>query len=170
VQVGAQARGGLPDPLAPCRSTSPRGCNLTLLETVLVLREVNGYIPQLGDMIRVDRPLYKHVGIYVGVRGAYGPSVIHNDKGGGVILSSLAEFSGGTPAYLHQAATGNYFDREEIANRAFSLLGRKFDLLTFNCEHAANWAQSAKLESPQLRGAFFLVALFFGLFLITRKA
>jgi hypothetical protein len=122
-----------------------------------------GYIPQLGDIIRIDRPLYRHVGIYVGSQTPGGPDVVHNDKHGGVILSTLAEFSAGFPVYVHKAATGNYFQRQQIAKRALDLLGGKFDLLTFNCEHVANWAQSEKMESPQLQAFFAVLAIVVGL-------
>jgi hypothetical protein len=119
------------------------------------------YNLQIGDMIRVDRPLYRHVGIYVGQRAFDPRDVIHNDKGGGVVLSTLADFSAGSAVFIHQPAAGDIFEREAIVQRAFSLLGIKFDLLAFNCEHAATFAQSGKSESPQLQ-AFAVVALLFG--------
>ena len=103
------------------------------------------YVPQIGDMISIDRFGYKHVGIYVGMRGHGANDVVHNDKGGGVVVASLADFSKGATIHLHKAASGDYFQREAIASRAFSLVGRKFDLFTFNCEHAANWAQTGRL-------------------------
>jgi Lecithin retinol acyltransferase len=117
------------------------------------------YMFNVGDMIEIDRFLYRHVGIYVSPR-ADGRDILHNDKNGGVVLSTLAEFSGGKPVKLRQPAPSNYFQRQEIANRALSLLGQKFDLLTFNCEHAATWAQNGEKHSPQLQGAFLLLGIF----------
>lgn len=117
------------------------------------------YVPQIGDMIRVSRVFYNHVGIYAGARGFDGRCVVHNDKNGGVVFSTLAEFSGGAPVHLHKAATGNYHERMEIADRAFSLIGQKFNLVKFNCEHAATWSQTGKMESPQLEGYVFLCLL-----------
>jgi hypothetical protein len=130
---------------------------------------MKAYTLQVGDMIQVGRFLYNHVGIYVGSRTADGRDVVHNDKNGGVVLSTLAEFSGGKPVQLHTAASGNYVEREAIANRALSLLGRRFDLLTFNCEHAANWAQSGKLESPQIKGFVLFALIVGGLALVARR-
>jgi hypothetical protein len=126
---------------------------------------------QVGDMIRVSRLPYNHVGIYVGRRFHAGRAgdVIHNDKWVGVVLSTLADFSGGGPVQVHRAATGNYFQREAVVDRALSLLGKRFDLLAFNCEHAANWAQTGNSESPQLQGLLVLVAIFGGLALLSQS-
>ena len=123
-----------------------------------------GYSVQVGDMIRINRVGYSHVGIYVGERfvGGQAGNIVHNDKFGGVVLSTLEQFAGGALVNLHKPATGDYFEREAIANRAIFLIGKEFDLLAFNCEHAANWAQNGKAESPQLQGALFL-AVFVGL-------
>lgn len=126
---------------------------------------MSAYTLQVGDLIRVSRFLHSHVGIYVG-----GQNVVHNDKGGGVVvLGTLAQFSGGRLIQLHKAATGNTFERQAIANRAFALLGRKFNLWTFNCEHAATWAQSGKAESPQLQGFAVFALLILGLGLLARN-
>ncbi len=128
---------------------------------------MSDYKLQVGDIIEVDRFFYRHVGIYVGPRTFDGRVVAHNDKNGGVVLSTLAEFSGGQPIQLRKSAGNvNYFQRQETADRILSLLGQKFDLLTFNCEHAANWAQNGKSESPQLQGVFLLAAIVGGLALL----
>jgi len=119
------------------------------------------YVPQVGDIIRVSRFLYNHVGIYVGIRPLDHRDVIHNDKHGGVVLCTLAEFAGGMPIYLEKLAPRDRSARGAVVGRAFSLIGRQFDLLEFNCEHAANWSQTGKMESPQLKG--FAVLGFLGL-------
>ncbi len=80
-------------------------------------------------------------------------------KGGGVELISLAKFSDGCPVFIHQKAEGDRFQRQQIAKRALDLIGTQYDLINFNCEHLANFAQKGKAESPQLRGAT-LLALF----------
>jgi len=103
----------------------------------------------IGDMVAVNKPGYKHVGIYVGPRGFDGSCVVHNRKREGVVLSSLADFSGNSQIFILQKATGNFLEREVIAQRALSLLGTKYDLFQFNCEHAATTAQSGIASSPQ---------------------
>jgi hypothetical protein len=117
---------------------------------------------QIGDMIRIDRPGYKHVGVYVGAQWPPQWDVVHNQKGGGVNLTSLAEFSDGCPVFIHQKAQGNHHQRQQIVQRALQLIGTKYDLLKFNCEHAANLAQSGRAESPQLRGFALLALLLIG--------
>jgi len=126
-------------------------------------------VVQTGDLIRVQRLGYVHVGVYVG------PSwdrrdVVHNDKWGGVVLSTLAEFAGGAPIELHKSANCGYHERRAIAERAKALIGRKFDLLSFNCEHAASLALSGQSESPQLQAACLLLLLLGGLFLASRSS
>jgi hypothetical protein len=127
---------------------------------------------QVGDKIYVQRLGYRHVGIYVGPRFAKGKNgcVVENDReSGGVILSDLTEFSDGNTTHLESRVARNYYEQELIAQRAMSLLGKKFDLLTFNCEHAANWAQTGNAESPQIQHAFIVVLLVCGLFALRRR-
>jgi len=122
---------------------------------------------ETGDIIGVAKFGYRHVGVYAGPRFDR-RDVVHNNKFGGVVLSSFAEFSGGSPVYIQQKASGDYFDREIIKQRALSLLGKKYDLLLFNCEHAATFAQSGQAKSPQLQGFALLGLLFVGLAVLAR--
>jgi hypothetical protein len=116
---------------------------------------------EMGDMIRIQRFGYSHIGIYVGwMRGRN--CVVHNDKFGGVVLSTLEEFSDNQPVHIHKKAPDDYFVRTMIKGRAMALLGKKYDLLTFNCEHLANLVQSGKSESPQLQGAVLLFLCIIG--------
>lgn len=108
---------------------------------------------QIGDMIRIERFGYNHIGIYVGRRNYSEACVVHNCKGRGVMLSTLEEFSGNSPIFLHQQATVQHHERELIAQRALALLGTQYDLINFNCEHAANFAQRGVAVSPQIAGA-----------------
>jgi hypothetical protein len=95
------------------------------------------YTPRIGDVIFVRRGFYRHAGVYVGSRPGDCRDVVHNDKAKGVLLSNLAIFSGGAGVGLHMPAAGNCFQKQAAANRALSLLGRKYDLWKFNCEHEA---------------------------------
>jgi Lecithin retinol acyltransferase len=131
---------------------------------------MNNYIPQIGDVVKIDRGLYQHVGVYVGAGFGGYRDVVHNDKSQGVIFSTLAEFSSGAPVLLHRQAVGNWWQRRVVANRAISLVGRKYNLWNFNCEHLATWSQTGNAESPQLAVAcFFLLAGALGLLLIRSK-
>lgn len=124
---------------------------------------------EIGDIIAVNRLGYKHVGVYVGSRPFSDQCVIHNAKSNGVILSNLAEFSAGAEVFIHQKATGNYFERQAIATRALALLGQKYDLLQFNCEHAANLAQRGVAESPQIVGLAVVSLIACGIAVLSAK-
>jgi|HubBroStandDraft_6_1064221.scaffolds.fasta_scaffold260394_2 hypothetical protein len=129
---------------------------------------MKNYIPQVGDVLFVHRGLYRHFGVYVGRRFGDDRQVVHNDKCNGVVFSTLAEFSSGARVILHKNAEGNLWQRQIIADRAISLIGKKYDLINFNCEHAATFAQTGKAESRQVAG-FLFVAFLFGIVLIARK-
>ena len=126
---------------------------------------------QVGDKIRVDRLGYSHYGIYGGNNWFDGREVVHNSKGGGVIRSTLAEFADGAPIIIESRVARNYWEQQAIADRAISLLGKKYDLVNFNCEHAANWAQSGKAESLQVQFAVGIALLgLLGVALATSKS
>lgn len=56
---------------------------------------------------------------------------------------------------------GNNIQRQWAINRAFSRLGEKYSLTSFNCEHYANWVQKGKESSIQ--ATIGLALLFFGI-------
>ncbi len=55
------------------------------------------------------------------------------------VFRPTGEFTIGKPA-----------PEDAVAQRTLDLLGRTYDLFGFNCEHAANLAQTGSAESPQL--------------------
>jgi hypothetical protein len=113
---------------------------------------------QNGDMIEVvGLPFPRHVGIYASGRG-----VVHNHKSCCVELTSMAGFSGGRPVRVISRVVGPWFEQEQAVQRALSLVGQRYDLLNFNCEHAAYYAQTGVAKSPQLVGfaALCLIGLF----------
>jgi len=139
--------------------------HLTLTEIGLPISGMQQCNFQPGDKIAVQRFFYKHVGIYIG-----NGSVVHNDKGGGVVLATLAEFSAGGSVILQKRVATDYFQQQAIAQRALSLLGSQFNVFHFNCEHAANWAQSGRVESEQLQGAFIVILAVLGLVALSKGA
>lgn len=101
---------------------------------------------QNGDLIEVVGVGFpRRVGIYAAGRG-----VIHNHKSCCVIFTSLTEFSGGRSVRVISRVVGSPFDQEQVVQRAFSLIGQQYNLLKFNCEHAAYYAQTGVAKSPQL--------------------
>jgi len=109
----------------------------------------------MGDMVQVWRGGYYHVAIYLGATWD-GRDYIHNAKGDCVSFATQDEFSKGAPVTLRKAALNDFSHRQAIVNRATSLIGKKYDLINFNCEHFATYAQTGQAESPQLAGAVCL--------------
>jgi hypothetical protein len=53
---------------------------------------------------------------------------------------------------------GTNYQRNQAVKRAYARLGDKYNLLSFNCEHFANWVQKGKENSVQVTVAFLLLA------------
>ncbi len=114
-----------------------------------------------GDKLQRPGPLGTwHVGIYLGQDYLGRDWVIHNDKGGYVKEDLLSTFAAGHPISLAQRTARTLWEQQQIIARARSLLGQQFDLINFNCEHFANYAQAGKASSPQLRFAAGAAAVF----------
>lgn len=110
---------------------------------------------EIGDKLQASRGLYYHYGIYVGHCGPYGEDVVHNDKDGGVRLVHWETFAAAQPVEVVWRAP-SWYAGWMVRGRAVSLLGKQYDLLNFNCEHLANYAQSGAPASPQLAGIVVL--------------
>ncbi len=72
---------------------------------------------------------------------------------------NLLTFSGGTAVRIISRVKGSWIDREQVLQRALRLLGTPYDLLKFNCQHAAYYTQTGIAKSPQLLLAFGLAVL-----------
>jgi Lecithin retinol acyltransferase/PspA/IM30 family len=106
-----------------------------------------------GDQIYAMRPLmgldavYEHHGISCG-----DGTVIHYYKGNGepvIERTTFETFARGTPIYTKQVPIAYIPDL--VVERAESRIGeRKYDLLTNNCEHFANWCKTGQNTSHQL--------------------
>jgi len=122
---------------------------------------------QIGDVVAVRSTLgTEHLGVYVGPRGLYGEDVLHNDKSSCVRLACFADFSQGRLVRILHRVT-NPFEREIVARRGLQIVGMPYDLIRFNCEHAAYYALTGQPRSPQLDGfaiglAFIATVFFIG--------
>ncbi|NJR64472.1 MAG: hypothetical protein HC772_02720 [Leptolyngbyaceae cyanobacterium CRU_2_3] len=106
-----------------------------------------------GDQIYVLRPLagmdsiYEHHGIDCG-----DGTVIHYYKGSGepvVNRTTLETFARGNPIYTQTVPVS--FIPDIVIERAENRLGeRKYNLLSNNCEHFANWCKTGRNTSQQL--------------------
>jgi len=121
---------------------------------------------QNGDVIEVvGLPFPRHVGIYASGRG-----VVHNQKSLCVVLTTMAGFSAGRPVRVISRVGGSWFEQEQAVQRALSLVGQRYDLLKFNCEHAAYYAQTGVARSPQLGFAVLCLIGLFSFLALRRSA
>lgn len=127
----------------------------------------------MGDIVERPGPLgKKHRGIFVG-HDEYGRAwVIHNDMGGIVCWVLFENFSAGLPVTLASRKARNSYEQSAIVSRAQSLLGWRYDLLNFNCDHLVTYAQDGVATSPQLQGfgLAFALALLVGLAVASSRA
>jgi hypothetical protein len=124
---------------------------------------------ELGDHLRVRRPsLYFHHGIYFGNNEVlqFGGRIW--DKPRATIgIAPLAEFANGGTVHVVQHGRRNWFGvtlpdaepAEKVLQRSAWLLANhppgRYNLIGYNCEHAANWCSTGWYsESHQVRGLF----------------
>ena len=119
----------------------------------------------MGDIVRISRLGFYHVGIYVGptqdvrvfcpvrvligagkVGNSFEACIVHNDRRGKVVLSTWDEFAGGREVHLHKAVKGGVPERLAIASRARGLVGSKFDLLHYESETRGDKAGDRERE------------------------
>ena len=116
--------------------------------------------PRNGDVIRVDRGLYAHYGIYV--EAPSGGHVIHytgdnghSDFKGVVRETSLREFLDGDNNFSicrfdDDEKYPHVYSGDETVRRARQKIGeKKYNLLAHNCEHFAMWCKTGKYDSCQ---------------------
>lgn len=102
-----------------------------------------------GTVLAVAVGPIEHVGIVTDQTRDGFPTVISNShRAGRVVEEPLPTFvSGGEPrivGYLGKLSP------VEVLRRARSLIGTKWKLLSWNCEHFVRWAHGLKPTSPQL--------------------
>ena len=56
-----------------------------------------------------------------------------------------------------KAFEGANYQRNQAIKRAYARLGDQYNLLSFNCEHFANWVQKGKENSVQVTIAFLIL-------------
>ncbi|MCA9590549.1 MAG: lecithin retinol acyltransferase family protein [Myxococcales bacterium] len=105
-----------------------------------------------GDKCWVQVHGKKHYGICTGLGFDGQLWFVHNTRVGGVLHTTWKGFAGNRPVYIEQRAQPG--QASVVAARALQLVGSQYNLLAFNCEHAANWAANGKAESKQVQQSF----------------
>ena len=123
---------------------------------------------QPGDKLRVPGVIGTlHYGIFVGRVGSVNCGVVHNAKGRGVVLSEFDEFAMGATVALDSRTPGGWWAQQRVAQRALALIGQRYDLVNFNCEHAATLAQTGQAVSRQVEGFALAVLLVLGVLVLS---
>lgn len=112
--------------------------------------------PIPGDVLSVNRGLYRHYGVYVGNN-----TVVHfagdkdfeiSPKHAFIQKTSLEDFSKRNEVQT-ETRCGESFSRKETVMRALNAVGSergKYALPWNNCEHFANWCRYGKKRSAQV--------------------
>ena len=112
--------------------------------------------PMPGDVLSVNRGIYKHYGVYVG-----NDTVVHFSGGEGFELSakracirktSLENFRKNDEIQIETRCCESY-SRKETVMRALGAVGTekgKYALTWNNCEHFANWCRYGEKHSSQV--------------------
>lgn len=110
-----------------------------------------------GDIISVDRGLYRHYGIYAGDN-----TVIHFAPYSGAETSAenavvhettLEVFLRGGAPQIERGGWGG-FSRRKTVERARACIGKRgYNLVFNNCEHFARWCKTGSSRSIQVEDA-----------------
>lgn len=107
-----------------------------------------------GDVVKVPKSnlrVVQHYVIFEGVNRFGQDCYLENNNYYGVRRITGETFAQENPHYSEiRRFYGNDNQRHWAIQRAQSLLGRRYNLLTFNCEHYANYVQYDKDISPQV--------------------
>ena len=106
-----------------------------------------------GDVVIVpksDLKIIRHYVVYEGVNYLGQECYLENQRFYGVRRITGDTFEWENKQYFNiRRFQGNDYQRNFAIQRAASLIGHRYDLLTFNCEHYANYVQYNRGYSNQ---------------------
>ncbi|PUB88045.1 MAG: hypothetical protein DBP00_07390 [gamma proteobacterium symbiont of Ctena orbiculata] len=109
---------------------------------------------QPGTIVSVAVGPIRHFGI-VSDRVDFGsPYIISSSNRTGQVAEEKSEiFANGGKIKVH--GYPSRLNPFEVLKRARNMLGTKYDIFKWNCEHFVRWAHGLKPESPQMQVAVF---------------
>jgi len=116
------------------------------------------YSLQPGDVLVRNKSVFgvvDHYGLYVG-----NGRVIDNHPERGVSVIGLHDFLSGRGLERIKRFRGNSFARNQVVNRAYSMLGMSYHLTRFNCEDFVHVAWNSGKKSQQVAAASTLILIF----------
>lgn len=116
-----------------------------------------------------DLRFVQHHAIYLG-KDANGTDWIAENKiGKGVQIVTAIEFFNDVIGITRvEPFRGSETERINAVKNAIALIGNKYNLLQFNCEHYANVVQQKQVVSNQVTAGLGLLGLFAGLFILSK--
>jgi len=118
-----------------------------------------------------DLRFVQHHAIYLG-KDANGTDWIAENKiGKGVQKVTAVDFFNNVIGITRvEPFRGSETERRIAVNNAIALIGNKYNLLQFNCEHYANVVQHKQMVSNQVKAGLGLglLGLFVGLFILSK--
>jgi hypothetical protein len=119
-------------------------------------------IPASGDIIYVNRGLYKHYGIYAG-----DGKVIHfapysdgeiSAENAVIHETTLEAFLKGGKLEIDKKAKAKFSQKETVMRARTQIGGKGYNLTFNNCEHFARWCKTGHAESEQVNQVIDIVA------------
>ena len=112
-----------------------------------------------GDVICVDRGLYRHYGVYdhgkvIDISPESGGDSLQNKHNAHIRKRSLRSFLNGDPGYVDNSP--GVYSRKKTLKRARAEIGtgrNTYDLVFNNCEHKAREWQTGRKRSKQVEDA-----------------
>ena len=124
-----------------------------------------------GAHVRIRRPygIDHHAVVVGGSVATLGPvMLIDNAKADGISRRTLEEVAAGDPVEI-VARPQSAEHANHIVERAYSQIGKPYDLFSQNCEHFSNWCYDGMPRSLQLQGFGLLAAVVAGLVILGRS-
>lgn len=122
-----------------------------------------------GDLIvRKKGPLSTHYIVWIGIRNGE-QIVAENQVGQGVRFTTLEKALNSKPILRFEKFGGTEAQRSQVVLLINKMIGKKYNLAVFNCEHFARLISSGKAESKQVQVVSWLMIIA-GTYLISRRS
>lgn len=116
-----------------------------------------------GDVIICPKSslnIVEHYVVYLGENEWGNDIYAENKVGHGVRIISHHQFVSDNPSFNRiRRFSGNNLHRNLAIERAISLIGSKYDVTIFNCEHFANYIQNSQVRSKQVETVLTLAGI-----------
>jgi hypothetical protein len=142
---------------------------LTLYLGIIMVSVMNINSLKTGDLIvRKKGPFSTHYIVWIGWRNGQ-QIVAENQFGHGVRYTTLEEALAGNPIVRFEKFGGTENQRLMVLPRIDAMLGKPYNLISFNCEHFGRMISTGKKESKQINTLFNWMLLVGGAMLLSKS-